>query len=72
MRKRRNDHHGDLEHGVNRAMIRIQMGVLTTARSELDGAKLAPCTEATLRQLRQRPTVPRDFAPRTGKSIRSG
>ena len=49
--KRRNQHHWVLEHEVNGAMTRVQMGELTAARQELEGAELAPGTETTLRQL---------------------
>ena len=54
-RKRRTQNHGDLEHRVNRAMTRIQLGELTAGRQALEGADLAPGTQETLHQLRQRP-----------------
>ena len=62
-RKRRTHQHGDLEHRIGRALTRIQLGELTAGRQALEGADLAPGTEATLRQLRQRPQVPRDPIP---------
>ena len=55
IRKRRTQQHGDLEHRISRAMSRIQLGELT--------ADLAQGTEATLRELRQRPQAPRDPIP---------
>ena len=39
---------------------RIELGELTAGRQALEGADLAPGTEVTLHQLRQRPQVPRD------------
>ena len=62
-RKRRTQHHGDLEHRISRAMTRIQLGELTAGRQALEGADLAPGTEATLRELRLRPQMPRDPIP---------
>ena len=62
-RKRRTQNHGDLEHRVNRAMTRIQLGELSAGRMALEGADLAPGTEATLTQLRQRPAGPQDPLP---------
>ena len=61
-RKRRTQLHGDLEHRISRAMTRIQLGELTAGRQALE-ADLAPGTEATLRELRQRPQMPRDPIP---------
>ena len=60
MRKRCTQDHGDLEHRVRRAMIRIQLGELPACRMASEGADLAPGTQATLTQLRQRPARPRD------------
>ena len=40
-RKRRTQHHGDLEHRISRAMTRIQLGELTVGRQALEGADLA-------------------------------
>ena len=62
-RKRRTQNHGDLEHRVNRALSRVQMGELTAGRQALEGADLAPGTAETLRLLRQRPNRPRDPLP---------
>ena len=62
-RKRRTQHHGDLEHRISRAMTRIQLGELTAGRQSFGGADLAPGTEATLRELRQRPQMPHDPIP---------
>ena len=36
-RKRRTQHHGDLEHRISRAMTRIQLGELTAGRQALEG-----------------------------------
>ena len=63
MRKRCTQEHGDLEHRVSRAMIRIQLGELSAGRMALEGAHLAPGTQATPTQLRQRPARPRDPLP---------
>ena len=46
-RKRRTQNHGDLEHRVNRALSRVQMGELTAGRQALEGADLAPGTAET-------------------------
>ena len=62
-RKRRTQNHNDLEHRVNRAMTRIQLGELSAGRMVLEGADLAPGTEATLTQLRRRPARPQDPLP---------
>ena len=62
-RKKRNQHHRDWKHQENGAMTRIQMGELTAARQKLEGAELVASMEATLHQLRQRPTVPLDSIP---------
>ena len=44
-------------------MTRIQLGELAVGRQALEGADLAPGTEATLRELRQRPHMPHDPIP---------
>ena len=44
-------------------MIRIQLGELPAGRMALEGADLAPGTQATPTQLRQRPARPRDPLP---------
>ena len=62
-RKGRTQNHGDLEHRVNRAWSRVQMGELRAGRQALEGADLAPGTAETLRLLRQRPDRPRDQLP---------
>ena len=62
-RKRRTQNHGDLEHRVNRAMTRIQLGELFAGRMALEGADLAPGTQATLTQMRQRTARPQDLLP---------
>ena len=62
-RKRRTQNHNDLEHRVNRAMTRIQLGELSVGRMALERADLAPGTEATLTQLRRRLARPQDPLP---------
>ena len=61
--KRRRSVPNDLEHRVNRAMSKIQLGELTAGRQALEGADLAPGTPDTLQHLRARPQVSRDPIP---------
>ena len=68
-RKRRRSGPNDLEHGVNRAMTKIQLGELTAGRQALEAADLAPGTPDTLRQLRARPQEPRDPIPEVDDHI---
>ena len=44
-------------------MTRIQLGELTAGRQALEGADLAPGTQETMRQLRQRPARAQDPLP---------
>ena len=68
-RKRRRSGPNDLEHGVNQAMTKIQLGELTAGRQALEAADLAPGTPDTLRQLRARPQEPRDPIPEVDDHI---
>ena len=53
--KKRTQNHGDLEQRVSRAMTPIELGEVTVGKQALECAYLAPETQETLRQLRQRP-----------------
>ena len=41
----------------------VMMGEVSSGRQVLEGAPLAPGTDATLRQLRRRPQEPRELMP---------
>ena len=47
----------------HRALSRVQMGELSAGRQALEGAELAPGNAETLRQLRLRPSTPREPLP---------
>ena len=63
IRKRRTQNHGDVEHRVNRVLSRVQMRELSAGRQALEGAELAPGNAEILRQLRLRPSTPRELLP---------
>ena len=49
-----------LERWAERAQTMVLMGEVSAGRRVLEGAPLAPGTEATLKKMRQRPSAPRE------------